>query len=107
MANNHARLLSVAPVRRDRVLSAAALAHGTGRPDSARRAAGAPAGCRQLCPHRATVPEVRRSGSRLGRAELVWLAETLGTPRIATLDVAHFSVYRIHRRKRFELELLR
>ncbi len=39
--------------------------------------------------------------------ELVWLAETTGISRIATLDVADFSVYRIHGRKRFELELLR
>jgi predicted nucleic acid-binding protein len=38
---------------------------------------------------------------------LVWLAETTGITRIATLDVADFSVYRIHGRKRFELELLR
>ena len=39
--------------------------------------------------------------------ELVWLAESTGITRIATLDVADFSVYRIHGRKRFELELLR
>lgn len=39
--------------------------------------------------------------------ELVWLAESTGVTRIATLDVADFSVYRIHGRKRFELELLR
>jgi uncharacterized protein len=39
--------------------------------------------------------------------ELIWLAETTGINRIATLDVADFSVYRIHGRKRFELELLR
>ncbi len=39
--------------------------------------------------------------------ELVWLAEATGITRIATLDVADFSVYRIHGRKRFELELLR
>jgi predicted nucleic acid-binding protein len=38
---------------------------------------------------------------------LVWLAEATGIARIATLDVADFSVYRIHGRKRFELELLR
>jgi predicted nucleic acid-binding protein len=38
---------------------------------------------------------------------LVWLAESSGVTRIATLDVADFSVYRIHGRKRFELELLR
>jgi predicted nucleic acid-binding protein len=38
--------------------------------------------------------------------ELVWLAETTGVARIATLDVADFSVYRINGRKRFELELL-
>jgi hypothetical protein len=38
---------------------------------------------------------------------LVWLAEISGIVRIATLDVADFSVYRIHGRKRFELELLR
>ena len=39
--------------------------------------------------------------------ELIWLAETTGITRIATLDVAAFSVYRIHGRRRFELELLR
>lgn len=39
--------------------------------------------------------------------ELVWLAEATGISRIATLDIADFSVYRIHGRKRFELELLR
>ena len=39
--------------------------------------------------------------------ELVWLAEATGITRIATVDVADFSVYRIHGRKRFELELLR
>lgn len=38
---------------------------------------------------------------------LVWLAESTGIGRIATLDVADFSTYRIHGRKRFELELLR
>ena len=38
---------------------------------------------------------------------LVWLAEAAGITRIATLDVADFSVYRINGRKRFELELLR
>jgi predicted nucleic acid-binding protein len=38
---------------------------------------------------------------------LVWLAERNGINRIATLDVADFSVYRIHGRKRFELALLR
>jgi uncharacterized protein len=38
---------------------------------------------------------------------LVWLAEHTGITRIATLDVANFSVYRIHGRRRFELELLR
>ena len=38
---------------------------------------------------------------------LVWLAEEMGITRIATLDVTDFSVYRIHARKRFELELLR
>lgn len=37
---------------------------------------------------------------------LVWLAETLGVVRIATLDVTDFSVYRVHGRKRFELDLL-
>jgi predicted nucleic acid-binding protein len=39
--------------------------------------------------------------------ELVWLAESTGINRIATLDVADFTVYRIHGRKRFELEMLR
>ena len=39
--------------------------------------------------------------------ELVWLAEATGITRIATVDVADFSVYRIQGRKRFELELLR
>jgi predicted nucleic acid-binding protein len=36
---------------------------------------------------------------------LVWLAETTGVHRIATLDVADFGVYRIKGRKRFELAL--
>ncbi|MDP1912220.1 type II toxin-antitoxin system VapC family toxin [Brevundimonas sp.] len=35
--------------------------------------------------------------------ELVWLAETTGIQRIATLDVADFGVYRIHGRKRFDI----
>jgi hypothetical protein len=39
--------------------------------------------------------------------ELIWLAESTGIARIATLDGADFSVYRIHGRKRFDLELLR
>jgi predicted nucleic acid-binding protein len=39
--------------------------------------------------------------------ELIWLAESTGIYRIATLDIADFSVYRINGRKRFELELLR
>ena len=38
--------------------------------------------------------------------ELIWLAEASGVSRIATLDVADFSVYRIHGRKRFKLVLL-
>jgi hypothetical protein len=38
---------------------------------------------------------------------LVWLAEAIGAQRIATVDVTDFSVYRIHGRRRFELELLR
>ncbi len=38
--------------------------------------------------------------------ELLWLAEQTGVNRIATVDVADFSVYRIHGRKRFELALL-
>lgn len=38
---------------------------------------------------------------------LIWLAESTGLHRIATLDVADFNVYRIHGRKRFEIELLR
>lgn len=38
---------------------------------------------------------------------LVWLAEHLGVRRIATLDVTDFSVYRIHGRSRFQLELMR
>ena len=37
---------------------------------------------------------------------LVWLAETEGVNHIATLDVADFSTYRIHGRKRFEMALL-
>lgn len=36
---------------------------------------------------------------------LIWLAESTGLHRIATLDVDDFGVYRIHGRKRFELEL--
>jgi hypothetical protein len=38
---------------------------------------------------------------------LIWLAEAMSITRIATVDVTDFSVYRIHGRKRFELELLR
>lgn len=38
---------------------------------------------------------------------LLWLAEARGLRRIATLDVTDFSVYRIHGRGRFQLELLR
>lgn len=38
--------------------------------------------------------------------QLVWLAESTGFNRIATLDT-DFNTYRIHGRKRFELELLR
>lgn len=39
-------------------------------------------------------------------ASLVWLAENIGVRRIATIDVTDFSVYRLHGRTRFELELL-
>ena len=39
-------------------------------------------------------------------AALVWLAEHIGVRRIATIDVTDFSVYRLHGRTRFELELL-
>lgn len=38
---------------------------------------------------------------------LLWLAETSGLRRIATLDVTDFSVYRLHGRTRLQLELLR
>jgi predicted nucleic acid-binding protein len=38
---------------------------------------------------------------------LVWLAEQTGIRRIATLDLTDFSVYRIHGRSRFQLELMR
>jgi predicted nucleic acid-binding protein len=37
---------------------------------------------------------------------LVWLAEQSGIRRIATLDVADFSVYRIQGRRHFEIEPL-
>ena len=37
---------------------------------------------------------------------LIWLAESVGVNRIATLDVADFSIYRINGRKRFELAML-
>jgi predicted nucleic acid-binding protein len=37
---------------------------------------------------------------------LIWLAEATGCNRIATLDIADFSVYRINGRKRFEMALL-
>ncbi len=37
---------------------------------------------------------------------LVWLAEATGVRRIATLDLADFSVYRINGRRRFEMALL-
>lgn len=39
-------------------------------------------------------------------ATLVWLAEHTGIRRIATIDVADFSVYRLRGRTRFELVLL-
>jgi hypothetical protein len=35
--------------------------------------------------------------------ELLWLAETIGVRRIATLDAADFGVYRIHGRKSFHI----
>lgn len=35
--------------------------------------------------------------------ELVWLAETSGIRRIATLDVADFSVYRVQGRRTFDI----
>ena len=38
---------------------------------------------------------------------LVWLAEQTGIRRIASLEVTDFSVYRIHCRTRFQLELMR
>jgi predicted nucleic acid-binding protein len=38
---------------------------------------------------------------------LLWLAESAGIRRIATLDVTDFTVYRLHGRTRFQLELLR
>ena len=38
---------------------------------------------------------------------LVWLAESSDIARVATFDIADFSVHRINGRKRFELELLR
>ena len=37
---------------------------------------------------------------------LIWLAETTGIRRIATVDIDDFGVYRIHGRTRFELELM-
>lgn len=37
---------------------------------------------------------------------LLWLAEQRGIRHIATLDVTDFSVYRLHGRVRFRLELL-
>ena len=39
-------------------------------------------------------------------ASLVWLGEHIGARRVATIDVTDFSVYRLHGRTRFELELL-
>ena len=39
-------------------------------------------------------------------ASLVWLGEHIGARRIATIDITDFSVYRLHGRTRFELELL-
>jgi len=36
-------------------------------------------------------------------AELIWLAETAGIHRIATLDTADFGVYRIHGRHAFDI----
>ena len=37
---------------------------------------------------------------------LVWLAESTGLRRIATIDLTDFSIYRINGRTRFEFELL-
>jgi len=36
-------------------------------------------------------------------AELIWLAESTGIRRIATLDTADFSIYRIHGRSAFDI----
>ena len=62
--------------------------------------------CWSRCTH-ATILATLPSRSGWADISLVWLAETTGITRIATLDVTDFSVYRIHGRKRFELELLR
>jgi predicted nucleic acid-binding protein len=108
MANNHAPLLTVAPVLSEtafflpprlRMALAGLAARGVLRvhlPD-----AGGYARIAQL------FQKYADQDPDWADLELVWLAETFGTPRIATLDVADFSVYRIHGRKRFELELLR
>jgi uncharacterized protein len=37
---------------------------------------------------------------------LIWLAEQLGVERIATVDQRDFGIYRIHGRRKFQLELL-
>ena len=42
-------------------------------------------------------------GADWADVELVWLAESTGIQRIATLDVADFGVYRIHGRRRFDI----
>jgi predicted nucleic acid-binding protein len=108
MANNHAPLLTVAPVlseaafflpARLRGALADLVARGLFRvqqPDTAGYARIA-----QL------FEKYADQDPDWADLELVWLAETTGVNRIATLDVADFSVYRIHGRKRFELELLR
>jgi predicted nucleic acid-binding protein len=108
MANNRAHLLTVAPVLTEASLFLPARLRS--------RLAGMPArGILQLrLPDAGGYERIAQlfvkyadQNPDWADIELIWLAETTGITRIATLDVADFSVYRIHGRKRFELELLR
>jgi predicted nucleic acid-binding protein len=108
MAHNDAALLTVAPV-----LSEAALF----LPPHLRIALARLAACGVLQLHHPDADGYARIAQLFEKyadqdpdwadLELVWLAESTGVTRIATLDVADFSVYRVQGRRRFELDLLK
>ncbi len=107
LARTHAPLLSVEPV----LVEAAFLLPARTRPALAALAA---QGTIRL--HHPDADGLRRIAALLAKyadrdpdwadIALVWLAESTGVSRIATLDRGDFGVYRIHGRKRFEIELL-